>query len=209
MGKVLDLLKKIPIDLGQGAVAETTEGKQIALRLVPPGEGRTALDLGCREGHQTRWLQGRGYTVTSIDVEALFPGALVVDANQPLPFADASFDLVWSSEVIEHLADPAASLAELWRVTRPGGELVLTTPNSYMVLFRVLGWFGLTPQRIQRKDHLHFFDLAAIRRLAPDAQLYGYFPWLGPKQTLKRDGLTGALSPTFVLHLRKPSQPKQ
>jgi len=204
MGKVLDLLKKVPIDLGQGAVAETTEGKQIALRLVPPGEGRTALDLGCREGHQTRWLQGRGYTVTSIDVEALFPGAQVVDANRPLPFASNSFDLVWSSEVIEHLESPADSLAELIRVTRPGGDLVLTTPNSYMLLFRALALVGLTPRRIQRKDHLHFFDLDAVRRLAPEAKLYGYFPWMVAKRTLRNDGLTGALSPTFVLHIQKP-----
>ncbi len=200
--RAIGLLKRIPIDLGQGAVAEHTEGKQIALRLVPPGAGRTALDLGCREGHQTRWLQGRGYTVTSIDVEALFDGAQVVDANQPLPFADDSFDLIWSSEVIEHLADPATSLAELRRVVRPGGDIILTTPNSYMWLFKGLATVGLTPERIQRDDHLHFFDLADIQRLAPDAELYGYFPWMGPKRTLAAPGWIGRLSPTFVLHLK-------
>ncbi|MEZ4473435.1 MAG: class I SAM-dependent methyltransferase [bacterium] len=204
MGKFLNLLKKIPIDLGQGAVAETTEGKQIALRLVPDGAGRTALDVGCRAGHQTRWLQERGYTVTSIDVEALFDGAQVVDANASLPFKTGSFDLVWCSEVIEHLADPAFSLKELVRVTRPGGELILTTPNSYMVLFRALALVGLTPKRIQRKDHLHFFDVDDVRRLAPEAKLYGYFPWVAVKRTLANDGLIGALSPTFVLHLTKP-----
>lgn len=201
---LIDLLKKIPIDLGQGAVAETTEGKQIALRLVPPGGGRTALDLGCREGNQTRWLTARGYTVTSVDVESDFPGAQIVDANQPLPFADASFDLVWSSEVIEHLADPAFSLDELRRVTRPGGDIILTTPNSYMWLFQLIARFGLTPQRIQRKDHLHFFDGGDMLRLAPEADLYGYFPWLGPKRTLRDPGWIARLSPTFVLHLRRP-----
>jgi SAM-dependent methyltransferase len=199
---LINLLKKIPIDLGQGAVAETTEGKQIALRLVPPGDGRTALDLGCREGNQSRWLTARGYTVTSVDVESDFPGAQIVNANEKLPFADGRFDLVWSSEVIEHLADPAFSLAELRRVTRPGGDIILTTPNSYMVLFRLLARVGLTPQRIQRKDHLHFFDRADIQRLAPEADLYGYFPWLGVKRTLHAPGWIGQLSPTFVLHLR-------
>lgn len=202
MGLIIDLLKRIPIDLGQGAVAEKTEGKQIALRLVPPGEGRTALDLGARDGHQTRWLASRGYEVTSVDVEPQFDACLALDANRPLPFEDGAFDLVWSSEVIEHLQDPAASLAELRRVTRKGGDIILTTPNSYMWLFRAIGLVGLTPERIQRDDHLHFFDLADIRALAPDAMLYGYFPYLGPKKTLADPGLVGRLSPTFVIHIR-------
>ncbi|MEZ4465492.1 MAG: class I SAM-dependent methyltransferase [bacterium] len=86
---------------------------------------------------QTRWLQERGYTVVHRRRGPLRRGQ-VVDANAPLPFKTGSFDLVWCSEVIEHLADPAFSLKELVRVTRPGGELILTTPNSYMVLFRAL-----------------------------------------------------------------------
>lgn len=204
MGFAIDLLKKIPIDLGQGAVAEITEGKQIALRLVPPGHGGRALDVGCRDGHQTRWLTNRGYRVTSIDVESNFPEAQVVDANATLPFPDDHFDLIWSSEVIEHLDNPAFSLRELRRVTAPGGEIIMTTPNSYMWLFRALAAVGLTPQRIQRKDHLHFFDLADVQDLAPEAELYGYFPWLLIKRTLFSPKVIGALSPTFVLHIRKP-----
>lgn len=202
MGRVIDLLKRIPIDLGQGAVAETTEGKRIAMRLVPPGHGGRALDLGARSGHQTRWLAELGYEVVSADVEPCFSECLSVDANQPLPFPDDHFDLVWSSEVIEHLQTPASSLDELRRVVRPGGDIVLTTPNSYMWLFRLIALFGLTPERIQRDDHLHFFDLDAIRHLAPDAELRGYFPYLGPKRTLTRPGWVGTLSPTFVLHIR-------
>ncbi|MFN3197628.1 MAG: class I SAM-dependent methyltransferase [Bradymonadia bacterium] len=204
MKRVINLLKRIPIDLGQGAVAETTEGKQIALRLVPPGDGRAVLDLGARAGHQSRWLASRGYTVTSVDVEPGFEGCLVIDANQPLPFEDDSFDLIWSSEVIEHLADPAFSLSELRRVTRPGGSLILTTPNSYMWLFRMLSWVGLTPDKLQRDDHLHFFDLDDIRRLAPEAELYGYFPYMWVKRQIERPSLVGHLSPTFVLKIDVP-----
>lgn len=200
---LIDLLKRIPIDLGQGSVADWTEGKQIAMRLVPPGHGKTALDVGCREGVQTRWLQGRGYEVTSIDVDKRFDEARVVNANETLPFADDSFDLVWCSEVIEHLEDPAASLAELQRVTKPGGELILTTPNSYALLFRFIALFGLTPKRIQRKDHLHFFAEADIRRLAPEAEVFGYFPYMWIKRTIR--GAIGHLSPTFVMRIRKPA----
>ena len=202
MASLIELLKRVPIDLGQGAVAERTKGKQIALGLVPPGRGRSALDVGARHGHQTRWLRERGYEVTSIDVQACFDGCIQVDANERLPFDDGQFDLVWCSEVIEHLKDPERSLAELRRVTRPGGDLILTTPNSYALLFRAIALLGLTPQRIQRKDHLHFFDRAEIRRLAPHAIVYGYFPYMWVKLSIRR--AVGWLSPTFILHERKP-----
>jgi 2-polyprenyl-3-methyl-5-hydroxy-6-metoxy-1,4-benzoquinol methylase len=198
---VLALLRRVPLDLGQRDVANDTKGKQIALGLVPPGKGRTALDVGARAGVQTRWLQSRGYQVTSIDMEPCFSECLQVDANQRLPFADESFDLIWCSEVIEHLEDPAFAMTELRRVTKPGGTLVLTTPNSYAWLFRFIALFGLTPQRIQRKDHIQFFDLADIRRLAPDAELFGYFPYAVLKLRIQRG--IGALSPTFVMAIRK------
>jgi len=198
---LIEALKRIPIDLGQGSVAETTEGKQIALRLVPDGHGKRALDVGCRRGEQTHWLRSKGYEVTSIDVSKEFEDCQVVDANQRLPFADESFDLIWCSEVIEHLRDPAASLAELKRVTRGGGQLILTTPNSYALLFRAIALVGLTPRRIQRKDHLHFFNARDIARLCPEADVYGYFPYIGVKRTIRR--AVGALSPTFVIHLRR------
>ncbi len=203
VSSLIEALKKIPIDLGQGSVAERTKGKQIALGLVRDGAGRTALDVGAREGHQTRWLQARGYRVTSMDVESRFEGCLRVDANAPLPFATGSFDLVWCSEVIEHLKDPAASLAELLRVTSSGGDVILTTPNSYAILFRAIALFGLTPAKIQRSDHLHFFALQDIRELAPEATVYGYFPYACLKLTIRRG--VGALSPTFVIHIKKPA----
>jgi SAM-dependent methyltransferase len=198
---VLALLRKVPLDLGQRETAGETKGKAIALGLIPDGHGKTALDVGARAGVQTRWLQDRGYTVTSVDVDPVFDDCLKVDANQRLPFDDASFDLIWCSEVIEHLEQPEFALSELRRVTKPGGRLVLTTPNSYAWLFRVIALFGLTPQKIQRKDHVQFFDLADIQRLAPDAELYGYFPYAVLKMTIRRG--IGALSPTFVMAINK------
>jgi SAM-dependent methyltransferase len=201
MPGLIELLKRVPIDLGQGKVAARTKGKQIALGLVPPGHGRTALDVGARDGNQTRWLRERGYDVTPIDIEPQFSECRRIDANQPLPFESDRFNLVWCSEVIEHLVDPERALRELRRVTCPGGDLIMTTPNSYAWLFRMIALFGLTPQRIQRRDHLHFFDVNDVKQLAPDAELYGYFPYALAKLTIQRG--VGALSPTFVLHIKK------
>ena len=53
----------------------------------------------------------------------------VIVAGDPLPYPDAHFDGLVSMDVIEHVPDPAAWLAEAFRVVRPGGRVFLTTPN--------------------------------------------------------------------------------
>lgn len=195
---VVATLKHLPIDLGQGTLRSTTKGKRIAMDAVPPGHpGATALDVGCREGIQTRWLERRGYNVTAIDKEPLYPAARRVDIERGLPFADAQFDLLWCSEVIEHLHDVPGALREFRRVLKPGGRMILTTPCSYFWLMRCAGWFGLSPARLQNPDHKQFFSLSDIRALFPRGQIYGYFPYWLVKFKLSRG--IGLLSPTFVI----------
>jgi SAM-dependent methyltransferase len=196
-------LKRLPIDLGQGDLRNTTKGKLIALDLVPAGAGQPALDVGCREGLQSEWLERRGYQVTSIDIRRRYPRCQVVDVNHGLPFPDASFDVIWCSEVIEHLVSPEAFVRECTRTLRPGGKLVLTTPNSAFWLYPVARLFGMTPKDLQHPGHLHFFSIEDIWRLFPGGQLYGFFPYVILKFRIRR--LIGLLSPTFVVVHEKPS----
>jgi SAM-dependent methyltransferase len=84
---------------------------------------------------------GRRVTVCDIDERAVeaarklhgerLAGADVLQPGAPLPYANESFDLVVSMDVIEHLDGPALIpwLEELWRVTKRGGLVFLTTPN--------------------------------------------------------------------------------
>ena len=59
------------------------------------------------------------------------PGAAVVNGTvYRLPFADGAFNRILFTEVLEHIPDDEAALAELFRVLEPGGILALTTPNS-------------------------------------------------------------------------------
>jgi len=57
--------------------------------------------------------------------------------KEPLPFADAEFDVVTCSEVVEHVENPRRLMREAWRVLKPGGTLVMTTPNVLNAVSRV------------------------------------------------------------------------
>lgn len=195
--KLVALLKKIPMDFGQYEVRHTTKGKLILLGLLQDGRGKKALDLGCREQYWTEKIKAKGYEVVPVDLEPQHPSVLRVDANDPLPFPDESFDLVWCTEVIEHVVNPAFTLGEINRVLKPGGKLLLSTPNSAFWLFRIFRLFGTDPAEMQNEDHKQFFDYDYMRRLLPSAQQYGYFPYLLYKRTL-RSGFS-FLSPTIVV----------
>lgn len=108
---------------------------------VAHAAGRDVLDVGCNTGYGTVRFVPVARSVTGVDVS---PRAIeaararAVDGHPrfeltdglELPFADASFDLVTSFQVLEHVPDPIPYLVGLRRVTRPGGLVILATPNA-------------------------------------------------------------------------------
>jgi 2-polyprenyl-3-methyl-5-hydroxy-6-metoxy-1,4-benzoquinol methylase len=83
--------------------------------------------------------------------------------------ADA-VDAVWAGEVIEHVVDVAPWLSEVRRVLRPGGTLLLTTPDHGR---RTLFALALSPRRFAehfepRSDHMRFFSARTLRALLDD-----------------------------------------
>lgn len=107
-------------------------------------EGRV-LDIPCGRGDLSRRLAAAGYDVTPADLspEALdWEGrqAVLADMNEPLPFDAKSFEVVVSQEGIEHLENLAGFFRECHRVLRPGGQLLVTTPN-FMDLSSRLSFF--------------------------------------------------------------------
>jgi SAM-dependent methyltransferase len=97
-----------------------------------------ALDLGCGRGglveqleHPLAQMVGVDPDVTSLREHRL-AGRLPLSAalSDALPFQETCFDLVFASWVLEHLAEPEKTLAEIGRVLRPGGVFVFITPNK-------------------------------------------------------------------------------
>jgi SAM-dependent methyltransferase len=193
---IVRLLKKCPLDLGQYELRHTTAGKNIAFDLVEPGAGKNALDVGCRDGYWAKKLTGKGYDVAAIDIEPQYSQGLRVDANEILPFADSEFDLIWCSEVIEHLKDPASTIAEFKRVLKPNGRMVMTTPNQDFWLFRLIKAFGISMQRLENETHTSFFTYPIVRGLVGECDFYGYFPYLFLKLRISK--AASLLSPTIV-----------
>lgn len=150
----------------------------------PPGP---VADLGCGTGAHGLALARRGYDVVGVDgsprmVEVARTRAArdglgvafdVHDVNAPLRFADASFGGVLAILVLQHLAHPAAFIAEVRRCLRPGGHLLLTAPtrDRASLTSQSLYWrlraacYSLVPGVVR------FSDAIALPRLVEDQGL--------------------------------------
>ena len=114
------------------------------LALAGDVAGRRILDAGCGSGPLSAALRDRGATMTGFDSSAkmlqlarrrLGPAAdlHLADLGSPLPFPDAAFDDVIACLVLHYLQDWTAPLAELRRVLRPGGRLIVAVDHPYAV----------------------------------------------------------------------------
>lgn len=134
-------------DLHQRRVDASTQSRGISgdpiyraieRRLEELGAGGDLLDFGAGTGGLTQRLRagGRFRSITGADLFAradTLPADIAwleVDLNGRLPVADGSFDVIVAAEVIEHLENPRAICRELFRLLRPGGHVLITTPNN-------------------------------------------------------------------------------
>lgn len=104
--------------------------------IVGHWQGRRVLDLGCGGGLTTTCLAQRGATVVGVDLSraslhvasrharghGCLESVFACSRVEFLPFADASFDIVWCTDVLEHLSDLPVAIAQIARVLKPGGS---------------------------------------------------------------------------------------
>lgn len=144
--------------------------------LDAPCGGTAALTLALRE---------RGLNATGADIDpeaAIALGNDFVKANLDgaLPWPDQTFDLVISTEGIEHLENHYSFLREINRVLKPGGTLILTTPNITALRSRVRffgsGFFGrdARPLNETQRHPLHHIGLATFSELRYELHVSGF-----------------------------------
>lgn len=141
------------------------------IRLRP---GLRVADLGCGAAPGLRYFAARGVDAVGLDIapaglraaRALLPGSRLVcaDLAAGLPLRSASLDLVILREVIEHVANVPLLLAECRRVLRPGGRLVLTTPNRWDARRPVYHLTGRIWSGDADPTHVSLFDPPGLRR---------------------------------------------
>ena len=157
--------------LPRALVALRKEQRQRAcLFLADQSPGRL-LDVGCGDGAFLHQMQGRGWKVDGVD----FDGKAIENARlrhnlelhhgdlASAGFPSSAFDAVTLNNVIEHVPDPLGLLAEAWRVVKPGGRLVVITPNAGSLGHQIFkeAWLGLDPPR-----HVHVFSPQTLRACA-------------------------------------------
>jgi 2-polyprenyl-3-methyl-5-hydroxy-6-metoxy-1,4-benzoquinol methylase len=142
-----------------------------------PLKGRRILDVGCQWGATCVALAQTGVIPVGIDVEEFFAsGARIRAAEQgvnatfatataeQLPFPDASFDAVVCVNVLEHVSEHKATIREITRVTKPGGDIYLDGPNRWS-----LEWFKRDPHYQMRAisllpEQIGRFYVTRVRR---------------------------------------------
>ena len=124
------------------------------------------LDVGCGRAWVAQHLCPKNYEVVSMDISLentsgalkTYPfenhAAVVADVFS-LPFNENTFDVIIASEIIEHVVDPQAFVANLIRVLKPGGQLIVTTPYKEKIKYSLCVHCNkLTPLHA----HIHSFD---------------------------------------------------
>jgi SAM-dependent methyltransferase len=114
-----------------------------------PADARV-LDFGSGDGFAARLLRNKGYQVSAVDIAPRFPQHYPVTAigNTLLPFRAGSFDLIYASNVLEHVENLAETLDEFSRILKPGGLGVFSMPTP---VWRLCAWLDLPFSWFQRR----------------------------------------------------------
>ncbi|GGZ51837.1 hypothetical protein GCM10010344_17330 [Streptomyces bluensis] len=153
-----DFYENPSVPVASGTARSVRQARMLAAALGPATTGgpKTVLDVGCGDGTAAATAAPflAGHRIVGVDwsqdalrrARARLPYPVRGELTDGgLPFASAVADAVLFSEVIEHLVDPDAALDEIRRVLRPGGHLMLSTPNLAAWYNRALLLAGVQP----------------------------------------------------------------
>jgi SAM-dependent methyltransferase len=147
--------------------------------------GASILDAPCGSGALAAALAERGFAAVGADLDTeaaaiLGPAFSQANLNESLPWREQTFDAVFSTEGIEHLENHFSFLREICRILKPGGILLLTTPNITALRSRVRffgsGFFGRDSRPLNEtgRHPLHHIGLATFPELRYELHISGF-----------------------------------
>jgi 2-polyprenyl-3-methyl-5-hydroxy-6-metoxy-1,4-benzoquinol methylase len=162
-----------------------TERFNVATMYLANDKPGILLEVGCGNGAFLARMRSRGWKVQGVEVDPTaakiaketFQLHVCVGTLEEANFASASFDKVTMNHVIEHVSDPTGLLRGCHRVLKPGGELIVATPNINGIGHRRFkqNWRDLEPPR-----HLHLFSQSSLERIAHQASFRTVRTWTTP-----------------------------
>lgn len=199
------------------------ERNHVLKRIYPQVNGKRLLDLGAGHGTISKFFLDKGYEVYAIEWTVAGVQKLVkigVNAIQkdiedtPYIYEDNFFDEVFWGDNIEHLFFPEQVAQEIYRILKPGGRLVLSTPNHGWILNRLYYLLIGVPRRteghkipIWEWQHIRYFNKAEIKRFLNHCGFSKYFAFYGaerrqPFAALSRY-LPSIMGSVMVVEIRK------
>ena len=138
-----------------------------------PAASKKILEVGAGNGWQSQLLKANGHDVVAMDVvdfaDADTGVRVVVYDGRHFPFANRSFDIVYTSHVVDHVPDMAEFSAEVHRVLKPGGQWVVVVPTTAWRMWTLLGLYLRFPAAARSK-FLRARERAATRaQINPDS----------------------------------------
>jgi SAM-dependent methyltransferase len=156
--------------------AATNNPHSSALQLT--GSGHRVLEVGCSVGHVTEHLVAAGNTVTGVEIDpeaaqeaAAFAShvhVLDLDIQQVSSVESGRFDVIMLGDVIEHLRDPLATVADLVTLLDDGGRLIVSVPNVSHIDIRLMlleGTWAYQHDGLLDDTHLRWFTNRSLSQL--------------------------------------------
>jgi SAM-dependent methyltransferase len=165
-------------------------------------EGRL-LDLGCGNSPYRPLLRAISHYV-AYDVSALDSKPEVIGQGTALPFETGSFDSVLSTQVLEHVPDPGRMIAEIARVLKPGGRLLLSAPQTWRLHEQPYDYYRYTRYGLQHLLRQHYLAVVSIQPQGGAWVLVGQIVnnilWSRPRRKFSL-GWTAGMATTLLVNL--------
>jgi len=170
----------------QSVAVEKWPKNRVEVIVAMGGKGDKILDVGCGNGqliyqfkNDYAQLIGLEYSAhrlaqAKVNLEGLNFLGIQGSAENMMQIESESIDRIISADVIEHIPDVYTATAEMFRVLKPGGHLVINTPNIAFIKKRIMLLFGRFPSTSQPNEgigndilfdggHLHYFTFRSLR----------------------------------------------